>query len=539
MWVLGINWEWHDSAAALVDGDGNLVACVEEERFTRVKHAWNTFPRQSTAYCLATAGISWRDVDVVAVGWDMPRNRRWYYPARDRRRLLEAIFGEPVGPGAKPEVVFVDHHLAHASSSFHASGFEEAGVLVVDGSGEFYSTSIYSMSRSTGHRPLRHWPRGFSLGTMYEAATRAIGFGELEAGKTMGLASYGGSVPSEVLPLGDVIAQDRPYFDLHDAARYQTFVEAWMEYLAKTYEPVTRGHDELHLDPVAVAIAAGVQRTVEEALRALHTETVCLSGQSQVCLAGGVALNCVANGRLPEPIYIPPFPHDSGVAIGAAWTVNPPKHPQLLASPYTGTMLQPKSAAELRDSGLEVTEYTPEAVIDLLLQQQIGAVAEGRAEIGPRALGHRSIVALPSQERQRDIINARKGREPWRPLAPVTLPSYAPMLWPTQGNRERYMVGNTVVSSHGREVMPATVHVDGTTRPQVLQPGSAPALEGLLAGMEAAGIPPVLVNTSLNMRGKPIADTADDVLETFHDVGLDFVVLGDALIRRAPGGADR
>jgi carbamoyltransferase len=533
MWVLGINWEWHDSAAALVD-DERVWACVEEERFTRVKHAWNTFPTQATAYCLATAGISWEDIDVVAVGWDQPHNRRWYYPERDRRRLLEVLFGQPVGTRSKPEVVFVEHHLAHAMSAFHASGFDRAGVLVVDGSGEFYANSIYLMSRSAAPKALRHWPRGYSLGAIYEAVTRILGFSELESGKTMGLASYGGSHPNALLPLGDLLAEGRPFFDMHDATRYKTFVDAWMEHFAKTYAAVTRPHDELHHDPAAVALAAGAQRTVEEALRALHAETVCLSGCREICLAGGVALNCVANGRLPEPIYIPPFPHDAGVALGAAWAIQPPRSAQMLESPFLGTELGISSATDLGKADYHISDYSPDTVLDLLLRQQIGAVAEGRAEVGPRALGHRSIVALPSDVGQRDVINARKGREPWRPLAPVTVASYAPTLWPAQGNRELYMVGNTIVSSHARDVMPATVHVDGTTRPQVLYPGSATVLDSLLAGLQKLGIPPILVNTSLNKRGQPIADSLDDILEAFRQVELDFLVLGDLLIRPKP-----
>ena len=533
MWVLGINWEWQDSAAALVDHDGRVWAYVEEERLTRIKHAWNTFPIRASASCLAAAGISWEDLDVVAVGWDLPHYRRWYYPARDRERLLRELFRATVGDRSKPEVLFIEHHLAHASSAFYASGFEQAGVLVADGSGEFYSTSIYSMSRSAEPRSLRHWPRGFSLGALYEAATRTIGFGELESGKTMGLASYERSRPINIFPIGDFAAESRPFFDLPDSTRYKTFVDAWISYISRTHAGVTRPPHELHKDLAAVSVAARAQRTIEHSLSALHAETVRLSGRSQVCLAGGVALNCVANGLLPEPVYIPPFPHDGGVALGAAWAVCPPNRAHQLVSPYLGNDLAPASMAELRDEGLKVSPYSPEAVVRLLAQRKIGAVAEGRAEAGPRALGHRSIVALPSDADQRTIINAKKGREPWRPLAPVTLPSYAPMLWPSQGDRERYMVGNASVSGHGRSVMPAAVHVDGTTRPQVLHQDGASVLEGILLGLEAVGIPPVLVNTSLNKRGHPIADSVEDVLDTFRAAELDFAVIGDTLIERS------
>ncbi|MDX3611296.1 carbamoyltransferase C-terminal domain-containing protein [Streptomyces europaeiscabiei] len=534
---MGINWEWHDSAAALVDGSGRVHACVEEERLTRVKHAWNTFPRRAAAACLAQAGIDWQDLDVVAVGWDQPHNRRWYFPARDRARLLQNLFGGSGGDRPKPEVVFVEHHLAHAASAFHASGFDEAGVLVVDGSGEFYSTSIYGMSRSAPPRALRHWPRGFSLGALYEAVTRTLGFGELDSGKTMGLASYGNASLVQPLPLGDLLGEERPFFDMHDATRYKTFVDAWMSYVASSHEPVTRPLDKLHQDPAAVALAARAQQTIEESIRVLHTETVRLSGYRQVCLAGGVALNCVANGQLPEPVFIPPFPHDAGAALGAAWSVCPPKNAGSPISPYLGTELPTVSAARLRDAGLTVRSYTPEAVVQLLGRNKIGAIAEGRAEVGPRALGHRSIIGCPSEEGQRDLINARKGREPWRPLAPVTLSTYASLLWPRQGDRERYMVGNATVSEHGRSVMPAAVHVDGSTRPQVLCDGSAPILESLLAALARSGEPPVLLNTSLNSRGQPIVESVDHVLEAFETVRLDFAVINDLIVERDGGTA--
>jgi len=532
VWVLGINWEWHDSAAAIVDGDGRVWACAEEERFTRVKHAWNTFPAQAAAHCLAAAGITWRDLDVIAVGWDLPRSFRWYYPERDRERLFKDLFGPEVSERHGPEIVFVEHHIAHALSAFHSSGFEDAGVLVIDGSGELYSTSIFVAKRATGLSPIRHWPRGFSLGAVYEAATRVLGMGELDAGKTMGLASYGNTGDSAVLPLGDLISEGRPFFDVHDATRYRTIVEMWMNHLTERFGVITTPAEQLDQDPVAVRLATSAQRTIEDAVRKLHAETACLTGSSQICLAGGVALNSVANGRLPEPIYVPPFSHDAGVALGAAWSVCPPTRQHLLESPYMGVDLQVGTELDdLRNGNFHISDYSPDAVLELLLNDKIGGIAEGRAEIGPRALGHRSIVGFPRDVNCRMRINALKAREMWRPLAPVSLPDYAPLLWPSQGLRELYMVGNAVVSSHGQSVMPAAVHVDGTTRPQVLYANAAPILESLLMNLHANGLPPVLINTSFNSRGEPIVNSAADAICSFRDLGLDFLILGDQLVQ--------
>ncbi len=534
MWVLGINWRFHDASAALVDGDGRVLATAEEERYSRVKHAWNTLPREAVAFCLRTGGISWRDLDVVAIGWDLRLLRPWSDADTDE------LYAEVFGPGATgrntPRLEFVEHHLAHACSAFYASGFAAAGVLVVDGTGESDSTSIYAARHGAGLTRRRSWPREYSLGTMYEAATRLLGFGGLEAGKTMGLAPYGTAGDHVVLPFGDEISSgswgNKMLLDLPPGPSNPQVRQAWTRYLRGRFGAVTRGQDELDRDPVAVRVAASAQRTVEEAMRALHAETVSLSGSPNVCLAGGVALNCVSNGRLPEPLYIPPFPHDSGVSLGAAWAIAPPARPAPLESPYLGGPLEAgPQAGQARADGLRVEPFAPEVATELLLDGAIGAVAEGRAEVGPRALGHRSIIAIPRPADVRDRINVLKGREPWRPLAPVTFPEYAPRLWPDQGRRALYMVGAAAVSAHGQEAMPAVTHVDATTRPQVLPSGAAPVVESILRQLQQVGLPPVLVNTSLNGRGEPIINSAAQAIDALKALSLDFLILGEHLIR--------
>lgn len=544
MWVLGINWRFHDASAALVDGDGVLWAFAEEERFTRVKHAYDTLPTQAARHCLAAAGISWRDLDAIAVGWDLEEPER-------RRDYLEALFGPEVRGHKQPEFVCVEHHLSHALASYHASGFSDAGVLVVDGSGEHHSISIFAAD-STGLTLKRAWDRRYSLGALYEATTRALGFGVLADGKTMGLSSYADAssvVDLPILdPLSDVRRPDCPV-DMDPALRYDKFVEnGWMRYFEDRFGRVATSTDQIHRDAVAVAMAGSAQHQVEQTMRALLTETVSLSRSQNVCLSGGVALNCVANGRLPEPLYVPPFPHDGGVAVGAAWYVCPPKNKVLLASPYLGTEISNGAAtSQLRDEGYTISDFTPETVIEALLDGHIGAIAQGRAEIGPRALGHRSIIALPRPAEVRDRLNALKRREVWRPFAPVTLPDYASRLWPSQGTRELYMVGNAVTSSHARQIAPAAVHVDGTTRPQVVHADGPGALVAILQGLDAISVPPVLINTSFNDRGEPLVNSEAEAVAGFHRLGLDFLILGDKFIKNPrrdsaaarPGSASR
>ena len=531
MWTLGINWKWHDSSAALVDSDGRVVAFSEEERFVRRKHAWDTFPALAAQFCLRAAGITWRDIDTVAVGW------KFRHLAQEADTVLSTLFDADIRSRDRPKMEFVQHHLAHALSTFHASGFERAGVLVVDGSGEVDSATVYSADRVGGLVRLRSWDRRFSLGSLYMAATQMMGFGRLDAGKTMGLASYGFG-EGAALPVADFaegrVDERSPAAAMSAEPHFDEFTEAWSAYLKDTFGPVRAAGADLHTDPVARTVAAGAQRSVEAALTALHRETVRLTGQEAVCLAGGVALNCVANGLLPEPVYIPPFPHDAGVALGAAWAVCPPKRLSAPLSPYLGLDLRhgPDELARLREAGCLVSGFEPSRVVEALLEGRIGAVAEGQAEIGPRALGHRSIIAVPRPASVQGNVNELKSRERWRPFAPVATPQYAARLWPAQGLRERYMIGTVEVFEDSRSILPGAVHVDGTTRPQVLGPDGCVSIRALLDTMAAAGQPPVLVNTSLNRRGEPIVNSAADAVDAFLGIGLDFLVLDGLYIER-------
>jgi carbamoyltransferase len=529
-WTLGVNWKWHDSAAALIDGRGVVHAFAEEERFIRQKHAWGAFPAEATAYCLRAGGITWADVTTVAVGWDFAHLRR------DTEALLAAIFRERPTGAAGPEVIWVRHHVAHAVSTFYASGLDEAGVLVVDGSGETDSATIFVGSRTSGLKPLRSWDRRYSLGSLYMAATLLLGFGQLDAGKTMGLAPYGATEGAAILPVGDLLTDNLPNNSpvgrLPADSSFDEFTQAWQAYLASTVGRCGSPSAQLQADPVARQLAATAQETVETVIRALHSETVALSGHNAVCLAGGVALNCVANGMLPEPVYVPPFPHDAGVALGAAWCVQPPLDNNGPLSAHLGLDLTlGDEITALRDAGCVIGEMSVGDVVAELFAGRIGAVAEGRAEVGPRALGHRSILALPAPAQVQERVNAVKRREPWRPFAPVTLSSHARRLWPSQGARERYMIGNAVVSGLAREIMPAAIHVDGTTRPQSVDASSDATVVRILHGLKAAGVYPVLLNTSFNNRGEPIVNSAADAIRSFLTLGLDFLVIDGLLVR--------
>ncbi|TDB97182.1 carbamoyltransferase [Micromonospora fluostatini] len=552
MWVLGVNAPptgWHDTAACLVNGAGEVVAFAEEERINRRRHSLFRKPAGAVRFCLDQAGIDPSDIDVVAIGWDGEQ----LYPHRfaTDAELLSHAVGLDFG-GRTPEVVQVPHHLAHAASAFHASPFRRAAVVVVDGNGENESSTIWTFADGEEPRLERSWPRSASLGYAYDAASTWLGFSFLNAGKTMGLAAYGRARGLAVDPLVEL---DRDGFRLavrtagHDDGpatadeverQYRATVAAWRQRycaLVRADGPIVPG-DRLADDPRAVAVAYTAQRIVEETVGHLAALARTAAGVDALCLSGGVALNCTTNGGLPGPVYVPPVPHDAGVALGAAWTVRPPLRRTGPLSPYLGMDVAgpPRggAGAPVDLSGLTATDLDVDEVVGLLLEGRVGAVAQGRAEVGPRALCRRSIIALPYQAEVNGRVNAIKHREPWRPFAGVTRADYGARLWAGQEHLSRYMLGAARVTELGRTVAPGVVHVDGTTRPQVLHGDDAPAVGAILDVLDRRGAPPVLLNTSFNDKGEPIVNTTADALAAFRSMDLDFLVLGDSLIRKAP-----
>jgi carbamoyltransferase len=282
---------------------------------------------------------------------------------------------------------------------------------------------------------------------------------------------------------------------------------------------------------VSVRIAHTAQATIEDIILRLADHARGSTGIGNLCIAGGVGLNCSANGMIGPPVYVPPVSYDAGVAVGAAWLVAPPKAPGPPLDPFLGHAIGSSDAAdEARAAGLTVRDLDAEDVIARLLTGQVGALAWGRAEIGARALGHRSIIALPDDAGVADHVNTIKSRELWRPLAPVGLAHAEGDLWAEHPLLHKYMLGAVEVTPRGEELIPATVHVDGTARAQIVDESDPGPLADILRGIEAAGHPPVLMNTSFNGRSEPIVNTATDALKTFRDVGLDFLVVGDLLV---------
>lgn len=552
-WILGLNAPplgWHDPAACLVDGDGRVWALVEEERLSRAKHATHSYPRLAVQACLDVVGLKPADVDVVALGWDLPRHaarrdldqldppligRPWEFD--DTAGFLRECLGWEVDGRGGPEAVFVPHHLAHAACAFYASGFHSAAVVVVDGNGDDESISIYDAGFGSGLMRRERWPITYSLGYMYDAVSRTIGLSFLEAGKTMGLAAYGRARGIEAWPLYEFGEGGFwPPFELPNNARYETITRAWTEHFRlHGVQPRPRDSHTLDDDRMALSLAWSAQSSLEQVIGLLAARARALTGREALCLSGGVALNCSANGLVPPPLYVPPVPHDAGVSLGAAWSVRPPKQPADLLSPFLGRDLR---RAEIDDAvaraDLRLRPWSPEGLAQRLLRGEVGGVVTGRAEIGPRALCHRSIIATASEAATRDEINRAKGRERWRPLGPVGLPSSGHRYWREDERLQRYMIGASPVTPLCRAELPAVVHVDQTARPQLIQEEDS-AVGAVLSELDRGGQAPVLINTSLNTRGEPIVDDVEDAIRAAQSLGLDFLVVEDGLLELDDG----
>jgi carbamoyltransferase len=541
--VLGINAIFHDPAAALVV-DGEIVAAAEEERFSRRKHgkrpvpfsAWE-LPEQAARWCLKRAGLEPGDLDAVAYSYDpdlvqpgqQGLDERWeelrtQYARRSPYFLATAL------PGLDPDIVrFVPHHVAHAGSTGLAAPFDgDCAVLVSDGRGECASHLAGSYR---GHRletfATRRLPH--SIGLMYEELTEHLGFlRSSDEYKVMALASY---------------AKPR-HLDLMREHLYATADGGFMVKPVDWATLAKRRDADGEMTQEHAELAASVQVRVEEVLldlvRWLHDRT----GQRRLTMAGGVALNCVANTRIfaegPfDEVWVQPAAGDAGTALGAA----------LHLAAQAG---EPAAAMPGADLGREWTDdeirgyldrakirYTEPAdvaaeVAKALAEDQVVAWFQGRSEYGPRALGRRSLLANPGFAENLQRLNDVKGREQFRPIAPMVLIDRAPEMFGRGPIPSPYMLFVHDVHPEWKKRMPAVVHVDGTARAQTVDPAREPLLARMLTEFDRLTGLPVVVNTSLNTAGRPMVDDPRDALECFGSAPVDLLAIGPYVVRR-PG----
>ena len=592
MYVLGISCFYHDAAAALLR-DGQLVAAVQEERFSRVKQDPG-FPVQAIAFCLEKAGITAQDLDYVvfyekpfvkferlllSIGSTFPRSLKVFREAMPQwmgeKLWVRGIIREKLGVPLD-RILFTDHHVSHAASAFFCSPFNDAAILTVDGVGEWTTTGIGrgKASWNGGENRLAleqeiRFPH--SLGLLYSAFTAWLGF-EVNEGeyKVMGMAPFGR--PKHVDKVEKVIRlhadgtfeMDMSYFTYHFHATkaFSTKFEAlfgtprdpkarFVTRETSTFDdPVPPTAAELDANQYYADVAASLQNVLERAMIALahraHRET----GLSKLCIAGGVGLNSVANYKILretpfEEIYIQPAAGDAGGALGAALYA----YNVLLGKPRAFVMEHAYWGAEygdaqivdwMRAEGLKAETHDDDEkfldrVVEGLAAGKVVGWYQGPFECGPRALGNRSILGDPRRADMKDIINIKiKFREPFRPFAPSILMERAEEYFDLAGAAKHYPARFMLYVAPVKKLtdIPAVTHVDGTGRLQTVQRELNPRYYRLIEKFgEATGVP-VIINTSFNLKGEPIVSTPANALSTFSKSGMDWLVLGRHLITK-------
>ncbi len=586
--ILGLSAYYHDSAAALVV-DGDIRAAAQEERFSRLRHD-AAFPRSAVRYCLERGGFTLDQLDAV-VFYDKP----WIkferllesYLAKAPRGFASFVAAMPVwlkeklflksvlreelskvsGAAAVPQLLFTEHHQAHAASAFYPSPFSSAAVLCMDGVGEWATTSSWHGNGESLQGLWEiHWPH--SLGLLYSAFTYYAGF-RVNSGeyKLMGLAPYG--EPRFARLIRDELIDIKPdgsfrlnldYFDYVTGLRMTN-----QRFDALFGAPPRRPETTMtqHYMDMAASVQAVTEETVSRLATTLHTET----GENELCLAGGVALNCVANGRLArdrvfDSIWIQPAAGDAGGALGAAltaWhlyfsgarTIRQPDAMSgaLLGPAYDGDAIETCLRAE--DACFERLEETVliDRVAALLVSGAVVGWFQGAMEFGPRALGARSILGDPRDPAMQSRINLKiKYRESFRPFAPVVLEERAADYFALDG-RSPYMLVVAPVADAiridapdtgkgldrlqlPRSTLPAVTHVDYSARVQTAGSNAEPRIRALLEAFERRTGIAVLVNTSFNVRGEPIVCTPHDAYRCFLRTEMDYLAIGDFLLDR-------
>jgi carbamoyltransferase len=554
--ILGINSVYHESAAALLI-DGKLVAAVEEERFNRIKHAKEAhfdnphqFPERAIRWCLKHTGLTADDIDHFAYSFD-PRLRRtrfrpeWWFPEWEETFLLrlgqvQGVAEELFGRKLAQKFHFVPHHLAHAASAYFPSGFDRAAILNIDGIGEAAGSEL---AKAEGTRITRietfNYPH--SLGFLWEVMSGYLGFSPYDASKVMGLAAYGNPETfrrqfQSILHAGEEdYAVAREYIGFNDDKQDRLGALFGAGRYMET-EPLLPRHAD---------VAAALQEATNAAVMALVRRLKRKVPSDNLCIAGGVALNCVTNEVVRQSgvfanVFIPSAPHDAGTAIGAALLVHcarekkkPPQHGY--STPYLGPAFSRRDIlAAVKSAGLKARQSKSPArdAAKMIADGKIVAWFQGRMEFGPRALGNRSLLADPRRPEMRAILNQKvKHREDFRPFAPSVMAEHADD-WFETGNHlasHEFMLFAPRVKPERRDRIPAIVHQDGTARVQLVSRKSNRRFHELLSCFhERTGVP-LVVNTSFN-DSEPIVCSPMDAIVTFRKSGIDALVMDDVVL---------
>lgn len=568
--VLGISCYYHDAGAAIVQ-DGDLVAAAEEERFNRKKH-YSDFPAESVEYCLKQAGITIDQVDYIGF---------YEKPLVKFNRILETILAEwpftysqwvkalpiwlltKLRIGAEiqkqlntdKDILYCQHHLSHAASAYFCSPFDEAAVITADGVGE-WTTTGWGVARGNDIEILKEIRFPHSVGLLFSAITAYLGFRVNDAEwKVMGLAPYG--KPTYVDKFRHVVdikpdgsfRLNMKYFD-YTRSTERSFSREWEKLFGQPQRPKETPLGDFHQD-----IAHSGQKIVEEIMVKMATHVHKQTGMKNVCIAGGVGLNCVANWRILQEsgfqdIFIQPAAGDSGGAVGTAFYIyhsvlkQPRKyvmHHALLGPSFThdeilAVLKRHEAVYEQVDDENELCDRTAKMIVD----GKVIGWFQGRLEFGPRALGARSLLADPRNPKMKDIINAKvKFREAFRPFAPAVLKERAHEFFEMPpGMDAPFMLLVPKVRPEKHSVIPAVTHQDGTGRVQTVTEETNGLYYRVIKRFgELTGVP-VLINTSFNVRGEPIVLSPQDAYNTFVNTGIDALVIGKYIVTEKPGQVD-
>jgi carbamoyltransferase len=592
MRILGISAFYHDSAAALVD-NGVIIAAAQEERFTRIKHD-PRFPTHAVGYCLAEAGVGLQNIDHV-VFYEKPlpkferlietylsfapagfRSFRTSMPVWVREKLFQKSLLEKklkaIEPSWKGEVLFAEHHQSHAASAFFASPFEKAAVLTMDGVGEWPTTS-FGIGEGNELKMLREINFPHSLGLLYSAFTYYTGF-KVNSGeyKLMGLAPYGQPVyASRILEHLIDVKPDGSFRLNLDYFNYCVGLTMTNERFDSLFDGPPRSPDREPLTQRHMDLAASVQHVLEEVLLKMTRSLAKETGLENLCLAGGVALNCVANGKILRDgsfrrIWIQPASGDAGGAIGAALAVHhchlkQPRVADGVHDGMRGSYLGPEFsddqiAQRLASAGAHFERLSETDLIEACADELTAGSAlgwfQGRMEFGPRALGGRSIIGdARSPVMQRTLNLKVKFRESFRPFAPAVIREAVSdwfdlnvespyMLLVADVRKDRCILMNDAQEglfgidklNVPRSQIPAVTHVDYSARVQTVTTETNPQFHALLKAFERRTGCPVLVNTSFNVRGEPIVCTPEDAFRCFMGTEIEVLAVGNCLLRK-------
>lgn len=568
--VLGISCYYHDAGAALVR-DGALVAAAEEERFNRQKH-YSGLPERAIEYCLSEGGITIDEVDhigyyekplvkfnrileTILACW--PRTYRPWLKAMPIWLTQRLRIGGEIQEklGTDQEILYCQHHLAHAASAFLVSPFEEAAIITADGVGEWTTTS-WGVGRGCDIEMVKEIRFPHSVGLLFSAITAYLGFRVNDAEwKVMGLAPYGKPAYvdrfREVVDIKDdgSIRFDLRYF-AHCHSTTRTFNERWEALFGQPQRSPETELGEFHRD-----IACSGQKIVEEIMVKMATHVHRQTGMDHLCVAGGVGLNCVANWRVLresgfKDIFIQPAAGDSGGALGTAFYIYNSalnnkrtfrmEHafwgPSFDAREIRAVLDRAEAAYEVIEDERQLLQRTAKMIAD----GQVVGWFQGRMELGPRALGARSLLADARNPQMKDIINAKvKFREAFRPFAPSVLKEHAHEYFEMPaGTDAPFMLLVPNVREEKRSVIPAVTHADGTGRVQTVTEEHHGRYYRLIRAFGRLTGVPVVINTSFNVRGEPIVCTPEDAYNTFVNTGIDVLVIGDFVVTQKPKSVD-